>query len=103
MRSRVGCLSAAVAAVMFGGVSAQAQSRDLIWDINNNSTTPSGNNGSDNWDDTTPNWVVNGVRTTWNNANPDNAFFGSTNTAFVGSAFTNTINVNSRSRSTTSR
>ena len=95
MRSRVSCLSAAVAAVMFGGVSARAQSRDLTWDLNNGATTPSGNNGSENWDESNPNWVFNGVRTTWSNANPDNAFFGNTNTAFVGGALTNVINVNS--------
>ena len=50
MRTRVGCLSAAVAAVMFGGISAQAQSRDLTWDINNGTTGPSGDNSSENWD-----------------------------------------------------
>ena len=79
-RSRVACLSAAVAALFWGGGNAQA--RDLTWD-SNGTDAPLGADGPGVWDETAPNWVDAGANVTWSSAIPDSATFGNATSATV--------------------
>jgi autotransporter-associated beta strand protein len=93
-RSRIACISAAVAALMFGaGVS---QGRDLTWDANG-TADPLGADGSGNWDLTSPNWVngdlTTGTNVAWLNAAGDNAVFGNGTNVFDGNATPNNIDL----------
>ncbi|MGB7159079.1 MAG: autotransporter-associated beta strand repeat-containing protein [Tepidisphaeraceae bacterium] len=77
-KSHVACISAAVAAFMWGSGSAQA--RDLIWDYSPGDGVP--NDGTGAWTSgplSSPNWVdsaLPGTNTTWDNTIPDSAIFG---------------------------
>ena len=53
VRSHVGCIAAAVAAVLYGGT---VQARDLIWDANA-AADPRGAAGGGYWDTATANWI----------------------------------------------
>ena len=69
-------LSSAVAVTLYGP--GMVQARDLVWDPNATATA-TGSDGSGNWDTTTPIWVdtaAPGLNTTFNNAIPDSARFG---------------------------
>src|SRR5262245_37636786 len=83
-RSRVACISAAVATLVYGVGSAHA--RDLIWDANG-AADPLFADGSGIWDTTTPNWVdplvsPPGTNVLWLNSPADSAFFGNATNTF---------------------
>src|SRR4051812_5691686 len=95
VRTRIACLSAAVAAMMSGGLGGanSAEARDLIWD-SNGVDAPLGQDGGGTWDETNSNWVegdlTTGTNTTWSSANPDSGTFGNaTSPTIVG--VTNTV------------
>jgi fibronectin-binding autotransporter adhesin len=95
VRSRIACISAAVAALMYGGSSVQA--RDLIWDANG-TTAPLGADGSGSWDDnSSSNWVdgdlLTGTNTVWLSSNPDSALFGNLTSTYVGAITPNNIDL----------
>src|SRR5439155_21840377 len=80
VRSRLACLSAAVAAFMFGGASVQAT--DLTWDAD--PVTAGVQDGAGSWDTTTANWFDGTNNVAWVNSTPgDNATFGNAVSAFV--------------------
>src|SRR5687767_7004872 len=85
VRSRLACLSAAVAAaaLMWGGV---AQARDLTWDANADAD-PRGADGPGNWDETSLNWIdgdlVTGTNVDWDSTIPDSATFGNATSGTV--------------------
>src|SRR4051794_16473559 len=71
-RSRVACVSAAVFAALYS--SALVKAADLTWDADPGA--PGIQDGSGNWNTTSPNWLNGGANVLWSNANPDSAFLG---------------------------
>ena len=87
-RSRIACISAAVAALMYGGASVRAT--DLTWDAD--PVTPAVQDGSGNWDTSTANWFDGTNNNAWVNSSPgDSAFFGNATNAVVNTASPNNI------------
>jgi fibronectin-binding autotransporter adhesin len=82
VRSRIACISAAVAAFMYGAGSVQAT--DLTWDAD--PVTPAVQDGSGNWDTATANWFDGTNNVTWSNATPDSALFGNTTSTSAAGA-----------------
>jgi autotransporter-associated beta strand protein len=82
IRSRIACLSAAVAVFMYGGAGARAT--DLTWD--SDPVTPAVQDGDGNWNLTSANWFDGVNNVTWTNSPPDSAFFGNATNVFSGAA-----------------
>ena len=70
-RSQFACLSAAVLAALYGG---SLQAADLTWD--SDPSTSGVQDGSGNWNTTSPNWFNGASNVLWSNATPDSAFLG---------------------------
>jgi fibronectin-binding autotransporter adhesin len=79
IRSRIACISAAVAALMCG--SRNVWATDLTWDIDPGTAGVQDGDGS--WDTVTSNWYDSAIPTnvTWSNATPDSALLGNATTA----------------------
>jgi hypothetical protein len=80
VRSRLACISAAVAAFVYGGATAGAA--EPHWDVDPG--TAGVQDGSGNWETATANWFDGVNNVTWNNATPDSAFLGNDTNVFVG-------------------
>src|SRR5881392_2047731 len=94
-RSRIVCLSAAVAAALYAG-NQSAQARSLTWDANG-AADPLGADGSGSWDLASPNWVdgdlVTGTNVTWSNSPADSATFGNAVTTPINTVTPNNIDL----------
>jgi autotransporter-associated beta strand protein len=86
-RSRIACISAAVAALVSGG---SLQARNL--DFNEATLADDGLGAKYSvWDTGSANWLDAGVGTTWVNAPADSAIIGNATNAFVGATKTNNL------------
>src|SRR5690242_17259781 len=96
VRSRVACLSAAVAACLWAVGGASAQTRTLTWDANG-TDAPLGADGSGLWDTSSPTWVdgdlTTGTNVAWSNTPGDSAVFGNSTNAFNNAADQNSVDM----------